>query len=90
VANSRDHSNYYYYFIINYLTAIGLQPGGSSTTIGHNRQVTHTQSNNTFKQYTKHNNKGHPTTMNTKQIRLATTASTRENTNTTTTRKKHK
>jgi hypothetical protein len=46
--------------IIIYLTAIGLSPGGSSTTIGHNRQVTHiTQSNNTFKQDTNriHNNK---------------------------------
>jgi hypothetical protein len=37
----------------------------------HNRQVTHiTRSNKTFNQtqYTKHNIKGHPTTMNTKQI----------------------
>jgi hypothetical protein len=43
----------------------------------HNRQVTHiTQSNNTFNQNTKHNNKGHPTTMNTKQIRLTTTVNT--------------
>jgi hypothetical protein len=32
-----------------YLPAIGVLPGGSSTTIGHNRQVTHTQSNNTHK-----------------------------------------
>jgi hypothetical protein len=63
-----------------YLTAIGLYPGGSSTTIGHNRQVTHiTQSNNIFKQDTNtiHHNKEHPTAMNTKQIR------TTENTNTT-------
>jgi hypothetical protein len=58
--------------------------GGSSTTIGHNRQVTHLQTNNTFKQ---NNNKGHLSTMNTKQIRLTTTASTRVNTNTT--RKNH-
>jgi hypothetical protein len=28
--------------IIIYLTAIGFLPGGSSTTIGHNRQVIHT------------------------------------------------
>jgi hypothetical protein len=42
------------FIIIIYLTAIGFQPGGSSTTIGHNRQVTHIQSNNTFKQNTIH------------------------------------
>jgi hypothetical protein len=38
---------------------------------GHHRQVTHiTRSNNTFNQNTinKDNSKGHPTTMNTKQI----------------------
>jgi hypothetical protein len=38
----------------------------------HSGQVTHiTRSNNTFNQtqYTKHNIKGHSTTMNTKQIR---------------------
>jgi hypothetical protein len=35
---------------------------------GHNRQVT-THSIKT--PYTKHNNKGHPTTMNTKQIQLS-------------------
>jgi hypothetical protein len=53
---------------------IWINIGGNNlcTTIGHNRQVTRiTQSNNTFKQdtNTKHNNKEHPTTMNTKQIR---------------------
>jgi hypothetical protein len=41
-------------FHIIYLSTIGFYPGGSSTTIGHNRQVTHTQSNNTFKQNTIH------------------------------------
>jgi hypothetical protein len=42
--------DYYYYL---FLTANGFTPGGSSTTIGQNRQVTHiTQSNNPFKQDT--------------------------------------
>jgi hypothetical protein len=70
---------YYYYYYL-FLTANGFSPGGSSTTIGQNRQVTHiTQSNNPFQQdtNTKHNNKEHPTTMNTKQI------GTTENINTT-------
>jgi hypothetical protein len=45
-----------------YLTEIEFWPSGSSTTIGHNRKVTHiTRINDTFKQ--KHNiqnnNKGH-------------------------------
>jgi hypothetical protein len=43
---------------------------------GHNRQV-HTlhevTTHSIQTQYTKHNNKGHPTTMNTKQIRITTT-----------------
>jgi hypothetical protein len=39
-ANNKNNI-YYYFIIIIYLTAIGLSPGGSSTTIGHNRQVTH-------------------------------------------------
>jgi hypothetical protein len=77
------HYHYLTAIYLNYylfLTANGFSPGGSSTTIGQNRQITHiTQSNNPLKQdtNTKHINKEHPTTMNTKQIR------TTENINTT-------
>jgi hypothetical protein len=60
---------YYILFII--LLQMGFSPVAVVQQV-HNRQVTHiTRSNYTFNQtqYTKHNIKGYPTTMNTKQIR---------------------
>jgi hypothetical protein len=59
------------YIYIYYLLQMGFSPVAVEQQV-HNRHVTHiTRSNNTFSQtqYTKNNIKGHPTTMNTKQIR---------------------
>jgi hypothetical protein len=72
---SQSESNKRFIFAISFfIFIIWLQMGFSPVAVVkqvQNRQVTHiTRSNNTFNQtqYTKHNNKGHPTTMNTKQI----------------------
>jgi hypothetical protein len=58
----------FFYIIFIILLQMGFSPVAVVQQV-HNRQVTHiTRSNNTFNQtqYTTHNIKGHPTTMNTK------------------------
>jgi tRNA(Arg) A34 adenosine deaminase TadA len=73
----------YFPFIIIILTANGVLPGGSGTTIRHNTQITHqNQTKHSTLNYT--NNKGHTTHNEYNENTLTTTTETCTNHNYTT------